>query len=77
MFLDLLELYKHHNMQEKSLSNIMNKIDVHLSHEYPDINMNFNTLYVLDHNNMNNKQNTELLYLSKNIKDWFESCYAI
>ena len=40
----------------------MNKIDVHLSNEHPDMNMNFNTLQyfqVLEQNNMNNEQNAK------------------
>ena len=66
-FLDILKLYEHHNIQEKNLSEKMNKIDVHLSNSYPDMKMNFNTLQyfqVLDQNNMNNEQNAELLLLS-------------
>ena len=58
----------------------MNKIDVHLSNEHPGMNMNFNTLQhfqVLEQNDMNNEQNTELLTLSNNKNDWFGLCYAL
>ena len=64
----------------KNLSEKMNKIDVHLSNEYPDMNVNFNTLQyfqVLEQNDMNNDLSAELLSLSNSKKDWFRLCYAI
>ena len=61
-FLDLLKLYEHHNIQENNLSEKMNKLDVLLSNEHPDMKMNFNTLQyfqVLEQNDMNNEQNDQ------------------
>ena len=45
-----------------------NEINVHLSNEDPDMKMNFNTLQyfqVFAQNDMNNKQNAELLSQQK------------
>ena len=42
--------------------------------------MNFNTLQyfqVLEQNDMNNKQNAELLSFSNSKNDWFGLCYAL
>ena len=58
IFLDLLKLFEHHNIQERNLSEKMNKIDARLSNEHTEMNMNFNTLqyfHVLEQNNMNNE----------------------
>ena len=44
IFLDRLKLFEHHIIQERNLSEKINKIDSHLSNEHPDMNMNFNTL---------------------------------
>ena len=80
IFLDLLNLYENHNIQEKNLSEKMNKIDVHLSNKYRNMKLNFNTLqyfYVLEQNDMNNEQNAELLSLSNSKHDWFRLCYAL
>ena len=44
------------------------------------MNMNFNTLQyfqVLEKNDMNNKQDDELLSLSMSKNDWFGLCYAL
>ena len=63
----------------KNLSEKMNKIDVHLSNEHPDMNIKFNTLQYLDvfeQNNMNNNPNAELLSLSNSKNDWFGLCYT-
>ena len=42
IFLDVLKLYEHHNIQEEILSEKMNKIDILLSNEHADMIMNFN-----------------------------------
>ena len=36
-FLDVLKVYKHHNIQEKNLTEKMSKIDLLLSNEHPDM----------------------------------------
>ena len=43
-FLDVWKLYQHYNIQEKYLSEKMNKMDVLLSNEHLDMKMNFNAL---------------------------------
>ena len=80
IFLDLLKLYEHHNIQEKNLSEKINKTNVHLSNEHPDMKMNLNTLQyfqILEENDMNNDPNAELLSLSNSKYDWFGLCYAL
>ena len=58
----------------------MNKMDVLLSNEHPDMKMNFNTLQyfqVLEENDINNDPNVKLLSLSNSKNDWFPLCYAL
>ena len=80
IFLDLLKLYENYNIQEKYLSEKMNKINVHLSNKHLDMKINFNTLQYLqelEQNNLNHEQNTGLLYLSNSKNDWFGLCHAL
>ena len=59
IFLDLLKLYEHHNIQEKNISEKMNKINVLVSNEHPQY------FQILEKNDMNYKKNDdELLSLS-------------
>ena len=58
----------------------MNKIDVLLSNEHLDKEMNSNTLLyfqVLEQNDINNNPNIKLLSLSNSSNDWFGLCYAL
>ena len=58
----------------------MNKIDVCLSNEHPDMNMNFNTLQyfqVLEQNDTNHERNAQLLSLFNNKNNWSGLCYVL
>ena len=58
----------------------MNKVDVHLSNEHPDMKMNFNTLqyfHALEHNDVNNGQNALLLSCSNIENNWLGVLFAI
>ena len=58
----------------------INKINVHLSNEYLDMKINFNTFQyfrVLEQNNKNNDPNAESISLSNSKNDWFGLCYAL
>ena len=44
-FLNLLKVYENYNIQEKNLSEKMNKIDEHPSNKHPYMKMNFITIF--------------------------------